>query len=66
MYMKKHRRKSRQTKFWKRARPICNLHSCYMRMHSFSANQKRVIFFHAQYKVYDFAQVNNEERIIEV
>ena len=24
---------------------ICNLHSCYMRMHQFSANQKRAIFF---------------------
>ena len=29
MYMKKHRRKSRQTKFCKGARAICNLHSCY-------------------------------------
>ena len=30
-------------KFCKRARAICNLHSYYTRMHSFSANQKRVI-----------------------
>ena len=29
MYMKEHRRKSRPTKFWKRARAICNLHPCY-------------------------------------
>ena len=27
--MNKHRKKQRQTKFWKRARAICNLHSCY-------------------------------------
>ena len=51
LYMKKHRRESRQTKFWKRARAICNctrvttLHSCYMGMPTFSANQRRVIFF---------------------
>ena len=24
---------------------VTTLHSCYMRMHQFSANQKRVIFF---------------------
>ena len=41
MYMKKNLRKSKQTKFWKRARAIWNLHSCYM----FSAKQKRVIFY---------------------
>ena len=55
MYIKKHHRKSRQTKlskFRKRVRAICNLVLCYnfvtqecMRMHSFSANQKHVIFF---------------------
>ena len=27
--MKKHRRKSRQTQFGKRALAICNFHSCY-------------------------------------
>ena len=29
MYTKKHQRESRQSKFWKRARAICNLHSSY-------------------------------------
>ena len=29
MYMKKHHSKSRQTKFWKRARAVCNLHQCF-------------------------------------
>ena len=29
MFMEKHGRKSRQTKFLKRVRAICNLHSCY-------------------------------------
>ena len=29
MYMKKHHRKSRQTKFWKCVSPFCNLHSFY-------------------------------------
>ena len=29
MYMEKHHRKSRQTKFWELARAICNLHTCY-------------------------------------
>ena len=37
-------RKSRQTKFWKRERAICNFSLAFMRMHSFSANQKRVFF----------------------
>ena len=52
MYMKKHHMKSKQTKFWKRAHAlfvICTrgttLPQCYMRAHSFSANQERVIFF---------------------
>ena len=51
---KKHHRKSRQTKLFKCARDICNLHSCYnshsryMRVHSFSANQMSVIF-HVHY-----------------
>ena len=36
-------------KFWKRASAICNLHSCYMRMHSFLANQKRNFFQVFQY-----------------
>ena len=51
LYMKKYRRESRQTKFWKRARAICNctrvttLHSCYMGMPTFSANQRRVITY---------------------
>ena len=38
--------KSRQTKFSKHSTlATCNLHSCYMRIHLSSANQKRVIFF---------------------
>ena len=49
---KKHHRKLRQTKFWKRARTLCSLYSgsscnfdsSYIRLHSFSANQKREIF----------------------
>ena len=60
MYMKKkNHKKSRQTILWQRALAICNSHSCYklfgtrvmdlyscyLRMHSFSANQKRVVFF---------------------
>ena len=27
------------------ARAVCDLHSCYMRIHSFSANQLRLFFF---------------------
>ena len=42
---KTHHRKSRQKKFWKHARAICHLHSCYMRILSFSAIHKRVIFY---------------------
>ena len=43
-------RKSRRTKFWLRAlfvicTRVTTLDSCYMKMHSFLANQKRVIFF---------------------
>ena len=51
MYLKKHCRKSRQTKFESVRAPFVTctcattLHSCYMRMRSFSANQKRVFFF---------------------
>ena len=59
VYEKKNHKKSRQTILWQRALAICNSHSChklvgtrvmdlyscYLRMHSFSANQKRVIFF---------------------
>ena len=36
-------------KFWKRASAICNLHLCYMKMHSFLANQKRNFFQVFQY-----------------
>ena len=32
----------RQTKFWKHARAVCNFHLYYIRMRSFSVNQKRV------------------------
>ena len=59
VYEKKNHKKSRQTILWQRALAICNSHSCYklvgtrvmdlyscyLRMHSFSANQKRVVFF---------------------
>ena len=59
MCIKKNHKKSRQTILWQRALAICNSHSCYklvgtrvmdlyscyLRMHSFSANQKLVIFF---------------------
>ena len=47
---KKDQRKSRQTKFWKRARTvlICTrfttLNPCYTRMYSFSANQKCIMY----------------------
>ena len=45
------KKKCPTTKFWKRARAIRNytrvttLHSCYMGMPTFSANQRRAIFF---------------------
>ena len=59
VYEKKNHKKSRQTILWQRALAICNSHSCYKlvgtrvmdlyscypRMHSFLANQKRVVFF---------------------
>ena len=59
VYEKKNHKKSRQTILWQRALAICNSHSCYklvgtrvmdlyscyLRMYSFSANQKRVVFF---------------------
>ena len=59
VYEKKNHKKSRQRILWQRALAICNSHSCYKlvgtrvmdlyscyhRMHSFSANQKRVVFF---------------------
>ena len=41
MYMEKHVRYLRQTKFWKHARAVCNFHLYYIRMRSFSFNQKR-------------------------
>ena len=51
MYLKKHCRKSRQTKFESVRAPFVTctcattLYSYYMRKRSFSANQKRVLFF---------------------
>ena len=45
-----HPKKSRRTKFWKRARTFCNLHPCYNfalashGKHLFSADQEGVIF----------------------
>ena len=47
--MKNNLRKSRPTKFLKRARTLCTLHSCYIRMYSFSANQRREIFPYVTY-----------------
>ena len=52
MYMKKHRTESKDWRNFKSVRTlfvtwthVTTLHPYYMRMHSFSANQKRVMFF---------------------